>query len=224
MKRFIIDTTGKKIGIGFFENGETLFKNYFSFDSTYNKVIFDLIKEALKKAKLKISDFDLFIATSGPGSFTGIRIGISIIKAFSYATNKDAAGISILDAMAEMAGNEADTIMPALDAKRGEVYTAKYVKNKRFSYNIMKLDKFIFSVQNEKAIGVFFKDDNNLVENVKKNCKIKIKLIDEIDLAAINEIFEKGRNVKSHELIPLYIRETDAETNLKKKVAGYGKN
>jgi tRNA threonylcarbamoyladenosine biosynthesis protein TsaB len=222
MKRFIIDTTGKKIGIGFFENGTTLFKNYFSFDSTYNKVIFDLIKESLKKAKLKISDFDLFIATSGPGSFTGIRIGISIIKAFSYATGKSVAGISTLDVMAEMTKNEADTIMPALDAKRGEVYTTKYIKNKGFSYNIMKLDKYISSLQNEKAIGVLMKDDNNLVENVQKNCKIK--LIDEIDLAVINGIFEKGRNIKSYELMPLYIRESDAETNLKKKATGNGKN
>lgn len=222
MKKFILDTSGQKIGLGFFNGEIVIYENYFKIDRNYNSVLMDIIKEALKKNDLDLKDFDLFATTLGPGSFTGVRVGLSFIKAFAYIYGRKVYGMSTLDIMKASINTE-HKVYPALDAKRKEVYTIDYERNS-FIYKIMDIENYIYNLKKNNAIAVLLNDDNNLVETLKKSSKIKMFILEKIDLKIMNMVIEKNKaEIKNiYDLMPVYIRESDAETNLKRKNI-YGK-
>lgn len=81
----------------------------------------------LKKNGLKIEDMDGFALAAGPGSFTGIRIGLSTVKAFAFASGKPVASVSGLEALAwKLRDGPARLAAPAVDAKKGEIYAALF--------------------------------------------------------------------------------------------------
>lgn len=83
------------------------------------------IHEVVRESGLRLSDVDLFVAGLGPGSFTGLRIGLSCLKGLAYATGTPLVGISSLEAMAAGAATSGLTV-PVLDARKREVYAAVY--------------------------------------------------------------------------------------------------
>lgn len=93
---------------------------------THSQTIMPMIDELLKKVNLDISDIDLFACSEGPGSFTGLRIGIGTIKGLAYGLGKDAVGISTLEALAHNIAFTPFLISPIMDARRGQVYNALY--------------------------------------------------------------------------------------------------
>ena len=88
--------------------------------------ILPAIAELLQTARIEMADVDAFALTTGPGSFTGLRIGISLIKGFALAASKPVVGVSTLDALAMNLFASRYPICPLLDAKRGQVYTSLY--------------------------------------------------------------------------------------------------
>ena len=85
------------------------------------------IQAALSGLSIQMGDIDVFAAVSGPGSFTGLRIGIATIKAFAYACGKPAVGIPTLDSLARnLAGRPGALICPIMDAKNANIYQAIY--------------------------------------------------------------------------------------------------
>ncbi len=93
---------------------------------THSQTIMPMIDELLKKVNLDISDIDLFACSEGPGSFTGLRIGIGTIKGLAYGLGKDAVGVSTLEALAHNIAFADCIISPIMDARRGQVYNALY--------------------------------------------------------------------------------------------------
>jgi len=86
----------------------------------------------LKKNGLKIEDMDGFAVAAGPGSFTGIRIGLSTVKAFAFASGKPVASVSGLEALAwKLRDGPARLAAPAVDAKKGEIYAALFEAGKK---------------------------------------------------------------------------------------------
>ena len=96
---------------------------------THSQTIMPMIDELLKKVNLDISDIDLFACSEGPGSFTGLRIGIGTIKGLAYGLGKDAVGVSTLEALAHNIAFADCIISPIMDARRGQVYNALYKWN-----------------------------------------------------------------------------------------------
>jgi hypothetical protein len=109
-------------------------------------------------------------------------------------------------------------VYPAIDAKRGEIYTIEY-KNNTYSYCILSIEKYIEIIMKNNAISVLLKDDNNLVETLQENSRVKLHLLEKIDLKIINASIEKNKPglLNIFDLMPVYIRESDAEINLKRK-------
>ena len=96
---------------------------------THSQTIMPMIDELLKKVNLDISDIDLFACSEGPGSFTGLRIGIGTIKGLAYGLGKPVVGVSTLAALAHNIANTDLVISPIMDARRGQVYNALYKWN-----------------------------------------------------------------------------------------------
>jgi tRNA threonylcarbamoyladenosine biosynthesis protein TsaB len=90
----------------------------------FGGVIFEHIDRLLHHLKLRLDDLDGFAAASGPGSFTGVRIGLACVKGLAEATGKAAFGVSNLAALASFGST--DLRVPVIDARRGEVYAALY--------------------------------------------------------------------------------------------------
>src|SRR5699024_3340131 len=94
-------------------------------DMTHSEKLVPMIKEVLDSLDLKVSDIDLYGVSIGPGSFTGLRIGVATIKAFAHLFDKPVVAVSTLEALAfNLPYNE--TVVPMMDARRDRVYTGIY--------------------------------------------------------------------------------------------------
>ena len=89
---------------------------------THSRTLLPMAEDLLKNAELKLSDIDLFAVAHGPGSFTGIRIGVSTVKGLSWACNKPCVGVSTLESMAWHGLAAGGLICPVMDARRQQVY------------------------------------------------------------------------------------------------------
>ncbi|MEW6418318.1 MAG: tRNA (adenosine(37)-N6)-threonylcarbamoyltransferase complex dimerization subunit type 1 TsaB [Nitrospirota bacterium] len=94
--------------------------------STYSERLMTEIDHIMEKAGLKISDIDVFAVTIGPGSFTGLRIGLSTVKGFSYATGKPIVSVPTLEALAWNFPYCRPPVCTMLDARKKEVYAALF--------------------------------------------------------------------------------------------------
>ena len=93
---------------------------------THSRTLLPMAEDMLKNAELKISDVDLFAVAHGPGSFTGIRIGVSTVKGLAWASDKPCVGVSTLESMAWHALAAGGYVCPVMDARRQQVYNALF--------------------------------------------------------------------------------------------------
>jgi tRNA threonylcarbamoyladenosine biosynthesis protein TsaB len=134
MKILAVDTATQSCGVAIIDNGALLIEITTGIKQTHSKHLLDLINTAMEMAGLAISGVDGFAVTVGPGSFTGLRIGISTVKGLAFANGKPVIGISSLDALAWQCAQGDGIICAMLDARRQEVYFCRY----RFRHGELK--------------------------------------------------------------------------------------
>jgi len=93
---------------------------------THSRTLLPMAEDLLKNAELKLADVDLFAVAHGPGSFTGIRIGVSTVKGLAWACDKPCVGVSTLESMAWHGLSAGGLVCPVMDARRSQVYTALF--------------------------------------------------------------------------------------------------
>ena len=93
---------------------------------THSRTLLPMAEDMLKNAELAIGDVDLFAVAHGPGSFTGVRIGVSTVKGLAWAANKPCVGVSTLEAMAWHGLAAGGVVCPVMDARRGQVSNALF--------------------------------------------------------------------------------------------------
>lgn len=104
---------------------------------THSETLLPMIENALSKANLTVDDVDLFAVCNGPGSFTGVRIGVSLIKGLAFGKNKPCVGVSTLAALAENLSAVEGYVVPVMDARRSQVYTAIFHNGERLSEDML---------------------------------------------------------------------------------------
>jgi len=147
MKILGIDTTTKFLCLGLYANG-SFYECKLEMGRNLSALLAVTIQRALDAAGLKVADIDYFACGLGPGSFTGMRIGLATIKGLSIVRNKPVVGIPTLDILAKNAGAKDSLIVTALDARRGLVYCSSYkndggVLRRKSEYALLTLDEFI---------------------------------------------------------------------------------
>jgi len=126
MKILCIDTTTRFLCLGIYDDAK-IYEFNLEVGTKMSSLLGVVIKRTVQAAGLALSDFDYFACGLGPGSFTGIRIGLSAIKGFSLAEDKPIVGVSSLDILAMNAREKGSKIIaPVIDAKRNLIYTAFY--------------------------------------------------------------------------------------------------
>ncbi|NTW77843.1 MAG: tRNA (adenosine(37)-N6)-threonylcarbamoyltransferase complex dimerization subunit type 1 TsaB, partial [Syntrophaceae bacterium] len=129
MLTLAFDTSFKTVAVAIMQDDVILYDALINSGLNHSETLLPSIDQALRQLKLKIEDIDLFACTLGPGSFTGLRVGVSTLKGLLLATGKPSAGVSSLASLALNVTGTDDLICPVMDAGRGQVYTASYRYN-----------------------------------------------------------------------------------------------
>lgn len=127
MNILAVDTSAVTATVAIIKDDVLVYENNITNALTHSETLMPMIDTALKSVKLVPSDIDLLAVSNGPGSFTGIRIGVAAVKALAYALDKPVFGINTLLALAyNLSVLENVPISPIMDARRGQVYNAVY--------------------------------------------------------------------------------------------------
>lgn len=154
-KSLIIDAINNNISIAIIVDKKIIVDFKLENNKTHSEELMPMIDIALKFSDLKISDIDKIITTNGPGSFTGIRITLSCIKAISHINKIPIYATSSLRA-ANYSGRYFDGLVcPIIDARRNQVYAAVYHNGKEIvEENCYLLNDLLEKIGNQKTIFV----------------------------------------------------------------------
>jgi tRNA threonylcarbamoyladenosine biosynthesis protein TsaB len=122
-----IDTATWTASVGVIDGKATLAESSRTIDhGSHATTLLPMIEAVLCAAGLRLSDLHLLAVSIGPGSFTGLRIGLSVVKGFSLAVGLPIVGVPTLEAFARAAGRRSGLVCPVLDARKREVYGAAF--------------------------------------------------------------------------------------------------
>lgn len=224
MKILSIDTASNICTVSILEDTKLIKELIVDDARNHSEKIMPIIEDVLKQTNLTLKDIDLVVCDKGPGSFTGIRIGVATVLAFEDALNIESVGISSLESLAYNTKNEG-LICSLIDAKNDNVYYGLFsLKNNEYT----QLDKFAFdnisnviSILNKYDEPITFIGDGAIVHK------------DFISSNYSNCIFDTQNNLSSYSLgiagyitykkgvktsvMPLYLRKSQAERALEEK-------
>ena len=222
MKILSIDTASNLCTVAILEDNQCKEEIIVDDARNHSEKIMPVIEEAFAKTNLKLTDMDLIVCDKGPGSFTGIRIGVGTVLAFQDSLNIPCIGISSLEALAYNVENSG-IICSLIDAKNDNVYFGLFKKGTTYK----KIEEFSFKTIYE-AISILEKYNNitfvgdgsvtykELLQNKFKNCILcnKNNLSSfSLGLAGLNAY----KNNIDTNLMPLYLRKSQAERSLEEK-------
>ena len=221
--------TSTKVGSVAITEGEHLIAEYIlNVISTHSERLLPSIDQILKDSKLSIREIDGFAISLGPGSFTGLRIGISTVKGLAFAAGKRVAGIPTLDVLAHNLAYTHCMVCPIIDARKGEIYTALYKGNGRGTLKkltadlVLKPDDLLEMV---KGPVIFLGDGAEVYQDKLGSDKddhffapVYLHQPRASVLAKLGlEKFKQGHMFKEEEIQPLYCRLAEAEIAWKEK-------
>jgi len=124
MRILSIDSSSPSGSVAFLEDNQILAQTALEKTSTYSNSLLTLMDGVLSESRRCLQEVDGFSLTTGPGSFTGLRVGVSLVKGFVLATEKPFAGVNTLEALAALVEPTEYQICSLLDARKKEVYCA----------------------------------------------------------------------------------------------------
>lgn len=216
-----LDSTAKAAAAALLD-GERLIAKAFNDDgNTHSCSLLPMIENLLKENSLTVNDIDLFAASSGPGSFTGVRIGAATLKGLAFNKNRPCVPVSALHALSFNMRRSDGYVCALMDARRGQFYTALFeVKGgevKRITEDEAKsgeeIATEIATYKNVTLVGDGAKVALPYFEGLDVTLAPKEKLLcdgESVGLLALSE-YEKGVSVTDAEFAPTYLRLPQAE-------------
>ena len=126
MKILSLDSSATVASVALFEDGRLLAEYTLNNGNTHSETLLPMVESVLKMYGINVDDVDLFAATTGPGSFTGVRIGAATVKGLAFGTDKPCVEVSTLEAIAENLTCVKGLVCPVMNARRSQVYTALF--------------------------------------------------------------------------------------------------
>ena len=169
MRYLYIDTSSSYLYTAIVENGKLLSEIKEEFGQSLSEVALPKIASMFEKTNLEAKDINKIIVVDGPGSFTGIRIGITIAKVYAWSLNIPITTITSLEAMA-LSSDEEKVHVPMINARREYVYTAIYDKdyNELLKPQHIKLEDLLKELEKINEYEFISNDKFNGIENIKK--------------------------------------------------------
>ena len=152
MNLLAVDTSGPVCGVAVMKDGVLAYEGVALNRMTHSVSMMPMVEEALNKSSTEISDIDYYAAVTGPGSFTGVRIGVSAVKGMAHGAGKPCIAVDALEALARGIGLSSALLCPIQDARAGQVYGAIFAPGmppRRLSEDMAaKLPEFIDAALN----------------------------------------------------------------------------
>ena len=208
MKILYLDTSSSFLYAALLENDEVISEIKEKLENNLSIYTLPKVEEMLKNANIDINEIEKIIAVNGPGSFTGIRIGLTIAKVLAWAKNIPIIPISSLEAMCLSAGEDYNYVVPVIDARRGFVYASIY-DNQHDMFimheKYINFDTLLIALSNVEGSVNFITND-----------KIKVDypvLPYDPDISKIVRHTMNRESVNPHAIDANYLKLTEAEEN-----------
>jgi tRNA threonylcarbamoyladenosine biosynthesis protein TsaB len=238
MRILAVDTAARVFGAAVAEDSEVRAEVFARADS-HARHIMGAVEAVLALSGHSLADLDGLAVTIGPGSFTGLRIGLSAVQGLAVALDLRVAGVMVLDVLARQAAREGDTLWAALDAKRGQVYAACYRAEHGGMVKIreeqaLEPREWLEAISETTPGPVVLTGDGALL--------VRDVLVEALGARAVfapghchapraatvamlgRELFAAGNAVPPEDLAPVYLRKSDAEIALAKRLESSGKH
>lgn len=226
MNILAVDTSTMMSSISILSNNKIIADYSVNVDQTHSEKLIISMKRLLEDVKMSISDIDLFTVAKGPGSFTGLRIGMTSIKAIAQALDKDIIGISTLEAMAFSILNDAN-ILAIIDARGNRYFSGLFKKvdgKLETVFEKILTEKEIINLLGEMdSLTIVGEAIEKLPQEITESSKVtlapsSLNCAIGRNLCALAKIkYENGERDSYFDLTPNYLRKSQAEINLGKK-------
>ena len=230
MRILAIDTTGIVASAAVVEDGRTIAEFTTNYKKNHSITIMPMIKNVLEISDMSVSDADYIACASGPGSFTGLRIGAATAKGLAFGVNKLIIPVPTLDSMAYNIFKCSDIIVPIMDAKRNQAYTAFYswegIEMKRLSeYGALSIDEITERLKEYGRKAVFLGDGVAVYKNDIEKSGIDFCIspphLSAQRAAAVGalaiDLAKSGAALPPEDFVPFYLRKSQAEREYDEK-------
>lgn len=233
MRILAVDTSAKVTSVSIVSDTQVLSEFNIDTKLTHSQALMPMLQAALDCSKLTLEEIDGFAVSSGPGSFTGLRIGIGAIKGLSYASNKPCVSVSTLKALAYNLQGVDGIVCAVMDARCNQVYTASFESSPSGMVRIsedeaLSIDELINKLKTNKKNIFFVGDGADLCYNKLKDCLDCIYVADNgkkyqkasmVGVCALEE-FASGNVLSAAQIAPVYLRLPQAQ---RERLARMGK-
>lgn len=240
MKLLAVETSSKAASAALWEDDTLVGEFFLNAGLTHSQTIMEMVARLLVCARLGVDAVDCFAVSAGPGSFTGLRIGMSCVKGMAHAVEKPCVAVSTLEGLAANLLGAGALVCPVMDARRNQVYTALFSAEQRLSriaddeaVSLEELERKLAAYMERKVLlvgdgaalcyGSFGKKYPNLT---LAPAHLMHQRAASLGFCALGH-FRTGAAVTAAQLVPVYLRPSQAEreyagkndTNIKKEDA-----
>lgn len=228
MKILAIECSSLSAGAAVTDELKVLGESFANVGLTHSQTLMPMVENVLKTTGVDIKDIDIFAVSAGPGSFTGVRIGVSALKGLADAQDKPCFAVSSLECIAYPFRSFDGIVCPVMDARCNQVYTALFEKGKR----ILDDEAILIDQLKDKLIALNKKiilagDGAQLVYDRLKDEIDNIYLSDSqmqfahassVALLSYEKISSGEKTVSAKALLPVYLRLPQAQRELNNKL------
>lgn len=208
MISLFLDTCSQIIRIGILFDNKLIDYLEFQNDNKLSEKLLPAIKKIIDKNNYKVNDLNRIYISVGPGSFTGIRIGVTVAKVMAWSLNIDIIPISSLEIMASY-DSEKKYVCSFIDARRGFVFAGVYDKdlNTYMEDRYISFDDLLEKINDIKEDTLFVSNDSNFISCIEPKIDVE-----KIVLKHFND-----KSINPHKVNPIYLKLTEAEEKLNDK-------
>ena len=229
MKILAIDTTASPVSAAILNDGFLMGEFFLNTKTTHSQTLMPLVDSLLKTTNTEIKDIDVFAVNSGPGSFTGVRIGVASVKGMTMPLDKPCASISTLESMAYSMPYSDGIVCAVMDARCSQVYNALFMLDNGTIERITE-DRAISISELENDLSYYEENSIYLVGDGAELCYQSFwERLPNVMLTPMNiryqhaygtamaalKLAERGELITSDGLMPVYLRLPQAERELK---------
>ena len=224
-----VDTTAKPVSCALAEGNRVLASYYANTGLTHSQTLLPMIESLLQTSDKRMEDVDALAVNAGPGSFTGVRIGVSAVKGLAFTRDLPCIAVSTLECMAEhTAALPGAVICCLMDARCQQVYGALFEKDESGAVRRLMEDEALTIAQMGEKVAelqrpvILVGDGSEMCYRVWKDtipnvflAPASVRFQNAAATALIAErMYEQGQTVSAEELLPLYLRLPQAEREL----------
>ncbi|KRM54269.1 tRNA (adenosine(37)-N6)-threonylcarbamoyltransferase complex dimerization subunit type 1 TsaB [Lacticaseibacillus sharpeae] len=222
MNILALDTSNKAMSVAVMQDATPLAETTLNRMKTHSEQLLPTVDNLIALSGLTPDDIDRVVVAAGPGSYTGLRIGVTTAKTLAYTLNIELVGVSSLAVLAANVRKEAALIVPVMDARRSNVFTGIYQWADDKLVNVLldrhtSLEQLVKEVAALEQPAIFVGTTPVMREQIRSTLGTQAAFTDELDnLPRASRAAELGRDLPAADVasfVPNYLRLTEAETN-----------